>query len=123
MSDFLVKMMNGNQLITVTFFILNVILFNVQAALAQQRQSHWLVGQWEGKIERYLPKQNPGRTLLVLSVSPDGNAQARWAITGQAASVADVNVNAGKVAVVTGAESLVELAREGDGLLGLGHLL
>ena len=102
---------------TITFFLVSVILFSFQASLAQQTQTHWLVGQWEGKIEGYLSKENPGRTLRVIAVSPDGTAQARWAVTGQGMGGADIAVDGLKVTVVTSAKSQVELSREGDNLL------
>ncbi len=102
---------------TITFFLVSVILFSFQASLAQQTQTHWLVGQWEGKIEGYLPKQNPARTLRVITVSSDGTAQARWAVTGQGMGGADIAVDGLKVTVVTSAKSQVELSREGDNLL------
>jgi hypothetical protein len=111
--------MKGIHMKTATFFILSVILFSFQPSLAQQPQSHWLVGQWEGGIDRYTGKDGPGRTLRVISVSPDGSAEARWAVTGQTLGSAEAEVNGPRVKVVTGANSVVELTqRSGDLLVG-----
>jgi CHAT domain-containing protein len=99
---------------TALFFILNVILFSFQLSFAQTRPNHWLVGQWDGKIEKYLPKENPARTLQVFAVLSDGTARGRWAITGQDTARADVKVQGEQVNIVTGKESQVVLRRERD---------
>ncbi len=88
-----------------------------QASLSQQSETHWLVGQWEGKIERFPFKDGPARTLRVIKISPDGTAQARWAITGQGMGGADVRVDGVNVSVVTSAQSRVQLSRQDDNLL------
>src|SRR5215813_2925999 len=43
-----------NMKITI-FFILNIIFISFQFSLARQPESHWLVGQWEGEIEGFIP--------------------------------------------------------------------
>lgn len=99
---------------TITFFVLSFVLLNFQEGFGQQTQSHWLVGSWEGKIEEYSGKDDPGRTLQVDAVSPDGKALARWTVTGQKRGRVDAKVEGSQVQVVTGGNSLVELTREGD---------
>src|SRR5713226_8307778 len=101
----------------VTFIVMGSVLFCAPVPAAQQRQDHWLVGQWEGKIEEYLPKQNPARTLQVFAVLSDGTVRGRWAITGQGTAAADVKVQGEQVNIMTGKESQVVLRRERDDLL------
>jgi tetratricopeptide (TPR) repeat protein len=117
MSCSLAKMMKGNQIATVIFFVLSIILLCFQASFAQQRQSHWLIGQWNGQIAGYLPKQNPARTLQVFEVLTDGTVRGRWSITGQSTGEADVSVDGAQVRIMTGADSHVALTRERDDLL------
>src|SRR5215475_2175701 len=105
-----------NMKITI-FFILNIIFISFQFSLAQQPESHWLVGQWEGEIEGFTSREGPARTLRVIAVSTDGIAQAGWAVTGRSMGEANVHIDGVQVKVVTAAESLVELKREREDLL------
>ena len=88
-----------------------------QISRVQDTGTHWLVGHWEGTIDRYTGKDGPNRTLRVISVSSDGIAEGRWAITANTMSAADVQVDGSRVKVVTGANHMVELTRRSDDLL------
>ena len=101
----------------VSFTVLISVLFSFQLSFAQQGQSHWLVGQWDGQIENYLPNENPARTLQVFAVLSDGTVRGRWAITGQGTGTADIKMQSAQVTIVTGKDSRVVLRRERDNLL------
>jgi hypothetical protein len=100
---------------TTAFVLIIVVLLSFHAASAQQPPSYWLIGHWDGIIDGFPANQNPARTLRVHAVAPDGTAQARWAITGQSTTGANVKVDGSQVNfVVAGSKSVVELTREGD---------
>jgi hypothetical protein len=102
---------------TFSFFLVTVILFGFQVSLAQQTETHWLIGRWEGEIGRFRGQGGPLRTLRVTEVSPDGKARAMWGIAGEFSFRPDVRVEGVQVKIVTGSKSVVELMRQGDTLL------
>jgi len=96
------------------FLLASVIFFSVQSASAQQPQSHWLIGHWEGTIENYRSKEGPDRTLRVHAVSPDGKAVGRSSVTGMNSVAIDVVVEGVQIKFLLPSKNLVELKREGD---------
>jgi tetratricopeptide (TPR) repeat protein len=89
-----------------------------QVLFGQEPGAQWLIGQWEGSISGFRPQDRPGRTLRVMSVAPDGKADARWSITADTpGGFAEAEVEGSRVKVITGANSVVELTRRTDGSL------
>ena len=88
-----------------------------QFSPGQEVGTQWLIGQWEGAIERFSGKNGPNRTLRVLSVSSDGIAEGGWAVTGNGLGFAEIEVQGPRVKIVTSASSLVDLLRGSDGSL------
>ena len=100
---------------TAVFFLLMIALLHFRASLAQEKQSHWLVGRWRGSIENYSGEEGPLRTLRVTRVSPDGaEAIAMWSVSGEQAFWANLALEGSQVKIVTNTKSVVELTREGD---------
>jgi CHAT domain-containing protein len=105
-----------NTIKTITFFLI-IAGLGIRDLCAQQRQSHWLVGQWEGHIEGYPLNLNPARTLQVFEVLSDGTVRGRWSITGESTGEAEVKVEGVQVRIMTSADSQVVLNRVRDNLL------
>lgn len=95
-----------------------IVVFSYSASFAQEPQNNWLIGRWEGNIERFSRRSGPARTLRVRSVAPDGAVDALWSVTGQDEFPCDVKVNGSEVTVLIAvSESSVRLTREGDDML------
>lgn len=95
-----------------------IVLLSYQASVAQESQIRWLVGRWEGKIERFYHRSGPARTLRVRSVARDGSVDAFWSVTGRDEFPCDVTVDGSQVTVfITVSQSSVRLRREGDDVL------
>lgn len=95
-----------------------LVLLSYQSSLAQESQNRWLVGRWEGNIERFHHRSGPARTLRVRSVAPDGSIDALWSVASQDEYPCDVKVNGSEVTIfIAVSESSVRLTREKDDVL------
>ncbi len=95
-----------------------IVVLSYGASFAQEPQNSWLIGRWEGNIERFSRRSGPARTLRVRSIAPDGAVDALWSVTGQDEFPCDVKMNGSEVTVIVAvSESSVRLAREGDDVL------
>jgi hypothetical protein len=95
-----------------------IVVLSFRASFAQQPPNNWLIGRWEGNIERFSRRSGSARTLRVSSVAPDGAVDALWSVTGQDEFPCDVKVNGSEVTViVVVSESSVRLTREQDDVL------
>lgn len=94
------------------------LILSHRVSFAQEPQNNWLIGRWEGNIERFSRRSGPARTLRVRSVAPDGAVDALWSVTAQDEFPCDVKVNGSEVTVIVAvSESSVRLTREGDDML------
>jgi hypothetical protein len=95
-----------------------IVVLSYGASFAQEPENNWLIGRWEGKIERFSRRSGSARTLRVRSVAPDGSVDALWSVTGQDEFPCDVKVNGSEVTVIVAvSESSVRLTREEDDVL------
>lgn len=95
-----------------------IVVLSYGASFAEEAQSNWLIGRWEGKIDGYSRPSGSARTLRVSGVAPDGAVDASWSVTGQDEFPCDVKVNGSEVTVTVGvSESSVRLTREKDDVL------
>ena len=95
-----------------------IVVLSHRVSFAQEPQNNWLIGRWEGNIERFSRRSGPARTLRVRSVAPDGAVDALWSVTGQDEFPCDVKVNGSEVTVLIAvSESSVRLTREEDDVL------
>src|SRR5262245_12238794 len=108
--------MNMKQSMVFVFIVL--LLFGYQDASAQQSQSSWLIGRWDGNIEGFTGQGGSARTLRVNRISADGAIVSLWGIPPQTRGRAEVKVGGSQVKVfVPFSKVTVELAREGDNVL------
>jgi hypothetical protein len=95
-----------------------IVVLSYRATFAQEPQNRWLVGRWEGNIERFHRRSGPARTLRVRSVAPDGSVDALWSVTGKDEFPCEVTVNGSEVTILVAvSESSVRLKREADDVL------
>lgn len=95
-----------------------IVLLSYRTSFAQEPQNSWLIGRWDGNIQRYSRRSGPARTLRVRSVAGDGTIDALWSVTGKDEFPCSVKVNGSEVTVVVGvSESSVRLTREEEDVL------
>ena len=95
-----------------------MVLFGHQVASAQQTQSSWLIGRWNGNIEGFTGQGAPARMLRVHSISAEGAIVSLWGVPPQTRARAEVKVDGSQVKVfVPVSKVTVELTREGDDVL------
>ena len=95
-----------------------MVLFGYQVASAQQTQSSWLIGRWNGNIEGFTGQGEPARMLRVHSISAEGAIVSLWGVPPQTRARAEVKVDGSQVKVfVPVSKVTVELTREGDDVL------
>ncbi len=93
-------------------------LLSYRASFAQEPQNSWLLGRWDGSIQRYSRRSGPARTLRVRSIAPDGTIDALWSVTGKDEFPCSVKVNGSEVTIVIGvSESSAHLTRQEDEVL------
>jgi hypothetical protein len=108
--------MNMKQCVIFAFIVL--LLLGYQNASAQQTQSSWLIGRWDGNIEGFTGQGGPARMLRVNNISADGTIVSLWGIPFQSRGRAEVKVDGSHVKVfVPSSKVTVELTREGDDVL------
>jgi hypothetical protein len=99
-------------------FVFVVLLLGYQLASAQQTQSIWLIGRWDGNIEGFTGQGGPARILRVNNISADGRIVSLWGIPPLTRERAEVKVNGAQVKLfVPSSKVTVELAREIDDVL------
>jgi hypothetical protein len=99
-------------------FVFVVLFLGYQFASAQQTQSPWLIGRWDGNIEGFTGQGGPARMLRVENISPEGRIVSLWGIPPQARGRAEVKMDGTHVKVfVPFSKSTVELARESEDVL------
>jgi hypothetical protein len=102
----------------VIFAFIVLLLLGYQNASAQQTQSSWLIGRWDGNIEGFTGQGGPARMLRVNNISADGTIVSLWGIPFQSRGRAEVKVDGSHVKVfVPSSKVTVELTREGDDVL------
>jgi len=95
-----------------------MVLFGYQVGSAQQTQSPWLIGRWNGNIEGFTGQGEPARMLRVHSISAEGAIVSLWGVPPQTRARAEVKVDGSQVKVfVPVSKVTVELTREGDDVL------
>ena len=99
---------------TLAFLVVIISLLSLRAALAQERQGHWLIGRWDGIIESNPSKGGRNRTLRVIDVAPDNKAQAMFGTGPNNLARAGLMVEGATVKIVTAVKNEVELTRRGD---------
>src|SRR5262245_49752263 len=98
---------------SMVFVFIMLLLLGYQDASAQQTQSPWLIGHWDGNIEGFTGQGGPARTLRVNRISADGAIVSLWGIPPQTRGKAEVKVAGSQVKVfVLSSKVRVELARE-----------
>jgi hypothetical protein len=99
-------------------FVVFVLLIGHQVASAQQTQSSWLIGRWDGNIEGFTGNAGSARTLRVHDISAEGAAVSLWGVPPQTRGRAELKTDGSQVRVfVASSKSIVELTREGDEVL------
>src|SRR5262249_29106356 len=99
-------------------FVFVVLLLGYQLASAQQTQSLWLIGRWDGNIEGFTGQGGPARILRVNNILADGRIVSLWGIPPLTRERAEVKVNGSQVKLfVPSSKVTVELAREIDDVL------
>ncbi|HEX4988127.1 MAG TPA: hypothetical protein VFW91_05080 [Candidatus Binatia bacterium] len=99
-------------------FVFVVLLLGYQLASAQQTQSPWLIGRWDGNIERFTGQGGSARMLRVNTISVEGTIVSLWGIPPQRRGRAEVKVDGSQVKVfVPSSKNTVELTRESDDVL------
>jgi len=102
---------------TVFVFIV-LLLVGYQLASAQQTQSLWVIGRWDGNIEGFKGEGRPARMLRVNNISTGGTIVSLWGIPPQTRARAEVKVDGSQVSVfVPSSKSTVKLTRESDDFL------
>jgi hypothetical protein len=100
-------------------FVFVVLLLGYQLASAQQPQSIWLIGRWDGNIEGFTGQGGPARMLRVNNISAEGAIVSLWGIPSQTRGRAEVKVDGSQVKIfVPSSKTTLELARESDDGLG-----
>jgi len=108
--------MNMKQPMVFVFIVL--LLFGYDDASAQQAQSPWLIGRWDGNIEGFTGQGGPARMLRVNNISADGTIVSVWGIPSQTRGTAEIKVDGLQVKVfVPSSKAILELARESDDVL------
>ncbi len=93
-------------------------LLGYRVSFAQESQYSWLLGRWDGNIQRYSRRSGPARTLRVRSVAPDGTVDALWSVTGRDEFPCNVTVKGSEVTILVGvSESSIRLTRQEDEVL------
>jgi hypothetical protein len=99
-------------------FVFVVVLIGFQLASAQQTQSPWLIGRWDGNIEKFTGQGGSARMLRVNNISVEGTIVSLWGIPPQRRGRAEVKVDGSQVKVfVPSSKNTVELTRESDDVL------
>lgn len=95
-----------------------VAVFYAELSPAQQNDSSWLIGVWEGDLQDFAAKGGqgtPARVVMITAVAPDGSAQGRMGIPGRLGlGPADVRVGGAEVIIVNVVKSVLNLTRRGD---------
>jgi DNA/RNA endonuclease YhcR with UshA esterase domain len=108
--------MNMKQYIVFVFVVL--FLLGYQNASAQETQSLWVIGRWDGNIEGFKGDGGPARMLRVNNISTEGAIVSLWGIPPQTRGRVEVKVDGSKVSVLLpSSKSTVELVRESDDVL------
>ena len=103
---------------SIVFVLIVLLLLGYQDASAQQTQSPWVIGRWDGKIEGFTGQGGPARMLRVNNISAEGAIVSLWGIPPQTRGRAEVKVDGPQVKVfVPSSNVTVELARESDDVL------
>jgi len=103
------------QIKPLTFLVVIISLLSFRPSLAQEKQSHWLIGRWDGMLEDPSRKDGLNRTLRVFDVTPDNKAPAFFARNPLDTTRAECLLEGAKIKVVTlSTKRVVELTREGD---------
>lgn len=99
-------------------FVFVVLLLGYQLASAQQPQSPWLIGRWDGNIEGFTGQGGPARMLRVHDISAEGAIVSLWGIPPQTRGRAELKTDESQVRVfVPSSKNTVELTRESDEVL------
>jgi hypothetical protein len=108
--------MNMKQSMVFVFIVL--LLLGCQNASAQQTQSPWLIGRWDGNIEGFKGEGGPARMLRVNNISAQGAIVSLWGIPPQTRGRVELKVDDSQISVfVPSSKSTVELTRESDDAL------
>ena len=100
------------------FVFIALLLLGYQDANADQTQSLWVIGRWDGKIEGFKGEGGPARMLRVNNISTEGAIVSLWGIPPQTRARVEVKADGSQVSVlVPSSKSTVELTRESDDVL------
>src|SRR5262245_48802881 len=94
-----------------------VLLFASTGSLAQETESHWLVGAWEGELRDFAAgggQGSPARGLAVTGITKDGVVQGTWGVAGRPYAPARISVDGTKLRIVSSVKSVIELERQGE---------
>ena len=102
----------------IVFVFIVLFLLGYQNASAQETQSLWVIGRWDGNIEGFKGEGGPARMLRVNNISTEGAIVSLWGIPPQTRGRVEDKVDGSKVSVlVPSSKSTVELVRESDDVL------
>ena len=103
---------------SMVFVFIVLLLLAYQDASAQQTQSPWLIGRWDGNIEGFTGQGGTARMLRVNKISTEGAIVSLWGLPPQTRARVEVKVDGSQVSVfVPSSKSNVELTRESDHVL------
>jgi hypothetical protein len=100
------------------FVFIVLLLLGYQDANAQQAQSPWLIGRWDGNIEGFKGQGGPARMLRVHNTSTEGVIVSLWGVPSQTRGRAEIELSGSQVKIfVPFSKTTLELARESDDIL------
>lgn len=91
---------------SMVFVFIVLFLLSYQNARAQQTQSLWLNGRWDGNIEGFTGQGGPARMLRVHSISAEGGMVSLFGIPPQGRRRAEVKLNGSQVKVLCHSQRL-----------------
>jgi hypothetical protein len=95
-----------------------MVLLGYQLTSAQQTQSPWLIGRWDGKIEGFTGQGGPARMLRVNNISAEGAIVSLFGVPPDRRGRVEIKVDGSQIRFfVPSTKSTVELTREGDEVL------
>jgi hypothetical protein len=95
-----------------------MVLLGYQLTSAQQAQSPWLIGRWDGTIEGFTGQGGPARMLRVNNISAEGAIVSLFGVPPDRRGRVEIKVDGSQVRFfVPSTKSTVEVTREGDEVL------
>jgi hypothetical protein len=97
-----------------------VLVLCTQGLSAQQSDTRWLIGTWEGDLQDFSARggQGPaGRVIRITAAAPDGTAQGKMGVAGKTLNRAELTFDGSGLRIVNSSASVLKLKRNGDGHL------